>query len=95
MESPGAESSPPDRRLINVRLIITDINIEYKKIDLQSLSCLSDEDIWSLGGDDKIMIICNARGGGELVKSIKTKSENNPWNIQCSYERELGSSVYW
>lgn len=64
MESPGAESSPPDRPLNNVRLIITDINIEYKIVDLQSLSCLCDEDIWSLGGDDKIMRICNAPGGG-------------------------------
>ncbi|XP_034304767.2 tripartite motif-containing protein 2-like isoform X1 [Magallana gigas] len=76
MESPGAESSPSDRPLMDVPQIITQINTEYGR--LYGVSCLSDEEIWTRG-NDKIMRLYNL--SGELVKSVQTKSGNVPGHI--------------
>nr|XP_034307030.1 tripartite motif-containing protein 2-like [Crassostrea gigas]XP_034307032.1 tripartite motif-containing protein 2-like [Crassostrea gigas] len=85
MESPGAESSPPDRPLIDVPRIITQINTEY--VRLYRVSCLSDEEMWTRGYDDKIMRLYNLRG--ELVKSVKTKSGNDPQDIAVTRSGDL------
>ncbi|XP_052677461.1 uncharacterized protein LOC128158590 [Crassostrea angulata] len=84
MESPGAESSPPDRPLIDVPRIITQIYTECKP--LYSVSCLSDEEMWTCG-NDKIMSLYNLRG--ELVKSVKTKSGNDPQDIAVTRSGDL------
>ncbi|XP_052678552.1 uncharacterized protein LOC128159475 [Crassostrea angulata] len=84
MESPGAESSPPDRPLIDVPQIITQINTEYEV--LQSVSCLSDEEMWTRGNDE-IMRLYNL--SGELVKSVQTKSGNNPQDIAVTRSGDL------
>ncbi|XP_034305428.2 uncharacterized protein [Magallana gigas] len=84
MDSPGAESSFPDRPLIDVPRIITDIKTECK--GLCCVSCLSDEDIWTCGNEN-IMRLYNLRGG--LVKSIKTKSGNNPRDIAVTRSGDL------
>ncbi|XP_065939139.1 tripartite motif-containing protein 43C [Magallana gigas] len=84
MESPGAESSPPDRPLIDVPRIITQINTEYER--LYSVSCLSDEEMWVCGGD-KIMRLYNLRG--ELVKSVQTKSGYGPHDIVVTRSGDL------
>ncbi|XP_052676822.1 uncharacterized protein LOC128158121 [Crassostrea angulata] len=83
MESPGAESSPPDRPLIDVPRIITQIDTECW--GLHSVSCLSDEEMWTCG--DNIMRLYNLRG--ELVKSVKTKSGNKPRDIAVTRSRDL------
>ncbi|XP_052691305.1 uncharacterized protein LOC128169179 [Crassostrea angulata] len=90
MESPGAESSPPDRPLIDVPRIIT--QIDTKCIPLYSVSCLSDEKMWTRG-DDNIMRLYNLRG--ELVKSVKTKSGNDPWDIAVTRSGDLVYTDYW
>ncbi|XP_019924704.3 E3 ubiquitin-protein ligase TRIM71-like [Magallana gigas] len=87
MDSPGAESSPPDRPLIDVPRIITQINTEYGDSNrLYSVSCLSDEELWTSGVDNK-MRLYNLKG--ELVKSVKTKSGNGPWDIAVTRSGDL------
>ncbi|XP_065939140.1 tripartite motif-containing protein 2-like [Magallana gigas] len=85
METPSAESSPPDRPLIDVPRIITQINTECKP--LYSVSCLSDEEMWTCGCNDNIMRLYNFRG--ELVKSVKTKSGNYPEDIAVTRSGDL------
>ncbi|XP_065938882.1 E3 ubiquitin-protein ligase TRIM71-like [Magallana gigas] len=89
MESPGAESSPPDRPLIDVPRIITQINTEYGV--LRSVSCLSDEEMWTCG-QDNIMRLYNL--SGELVKSVKTKSRNVPRDIAVTRSGDLVYTDY-
>ncbi|XP_019929500.3 tripartite motif-containing protein 3 [Magallana gigas] len=87
MDSPGAESSPPDRPLIDVPRIITDINTEHGKSNqLLSVSCLSDDEVWT-SGDDNMMRLYNIHS--KLVKSIQTKSGEIPWGIAVTKSGEL------
>nr|XP_034334040.1 uncharacterized protein LOC117691651 [Crassostrea gigas]XP_034334041.1 uncharacterized protein LOC117691651 [Crassostrea gigas] len=85
MEFLGAESSPPDRPLIDIPRIITQIDTECGGLD--SVSCLSDEEMWTCGCNDNIMRLYNLRG--ELVKSVKTKSGNNPGDIAVTRSGDL------
>nr|XP_034332947.1 uncharacterized protein LOC105332276 [Crassostrea gigas]XP_034332948.1 uncharacterized protein LOC105332276 [Crassostrea gigas] len=86
IDSPGAESSPPDRPLIDIPRIITDINTEYgNSNELCCVSCLNDE-VWTCGLDNK-MILYNLKR--ELVKSIFTKSRERPTDITVTQSGEL------
>ncbi|XP_065937055.1 tripartite motif-containing protein 2-like [Magallana gigas] len=89
MESPGAESSPPDRSLIDVPRIITQIDTEYGGLfnSLCSVSCLSDEEVWTCGDNDNIMRLYNL--SGKLVKSVKTKSGNKAPDIAVTRRGDL------
>uniref|UniRef100_K1S5K9 Tripartite motif-containing protein 3 n=1 Tax=Magallana gigas TaxID=29159 RepID=K1S5K9_MAGGI len=89
VDSPGAESSPPDRPLIDVYVprIITQINTEYGDSNrLRSVSCLSDEELWTCGEDNK-MRLYNLKG--KLVKSVQTKSGSKPWDIAVTRSGDL------
>ncbi|XP_065938897.1 tripartite motif-containing protein 2-like [Magallana gigas] len=89
MESPGAESSPPDRPLIDVPRIITQIDTECRR--LEGVSCLSDEEMWTRG-EDNIMRLYNL--SGELVKSVQTKSGNGPLDIAVTRSGDLVYTDY-
>ncbi|XP_052685223.1 tripartite motif-containing protein 3-like [Crassostrea angulata] len=92
MDSPGAESSPPDRPLIDVPRIITQINTKYGDSNrLVNVSCLRDEELWSRGQDNK-MRLYNLQG--ELVKSVQTKSGNDPWDIAVTRSGDLVYTDY-
>ncbi|XP_052685222.1 uncharacterized protein LOC128165058 [Crassostrea angulata] len=94
MDSPGAESSPPDRPLIDVYVprIITQINTEYGVSNrLGSVSCLSDEELWTCGRDNK-MRLYNLKG--KLVKSVQTKSGNDPGDIAVTRSGDLVYTDY-
>nr|XP_034304830.1 uncharacterized protein LOC117682084 isoform X1 [Crassostrea gigas] len=90
MESPGAESSPPDRPLIDVPWIITEINTKCE--GLRRVSCLSDEEIWTCGGWDNIMRLYNL--SGKLAKSVQTKSGNNAGDIAVTRSGDLVYTDY-
>nr|XP_034333675.1 uncharacterized protein LOC117691527 isoform X2 [Crassostrea gigas] len=87
MDSPGAESSPPDRPLIDVPRIITEINTEYGESNrLYNVSCLSDDEVWTCGNDNMMRLYSLH---SKLVKSIQTKSGNIPCNIAVTQSGEL------
>ncbi|XP_065926780.1 tripartite motif-containing protein 3-like [Magallana gigas] len=89
MESPGAESSPPDKPLFDVPQIITEITTEYGEFNynrLRNVSCLSDDEVWT-AGDDNMMKLYNLHS--KLVKSIQTKSGNRPIDIAVTQSGEL------
>uniref|UniRef100_A0A8W8JJU4 B box-type domain-containing protein n=2 Tax=Magallana gigas TaxID=29159 RepID=A0A8W8JJU4_MAGGI len=87
MDSPSDESSPLNRPLIGVPRIITDINTEYGgSNELKSVSCLSDDELWT-SGRNKIIRLYNLHS--KLVKSIQTKSGNIPWDIAVTQSGEL------
>nr|XP_034313236.1 E3 ubiquitin-protein ligase TRIM71-like isoform X1 [Crassostrea gigas] len=92
MDSPGAESSPPDRPLIDVPRIITQINTEYEDSNgLVSVSCLKDEELWTRGQDNK-MRLYNLQG--KLVKSVQTKSGYVPYDIAVTRSGDLVYTDY-
>nr|XP_034333712.1 E3 ubiquitin-protein ligase TRIM36-like [Crassostrea gigas] len=92
MDSPGAESSPPDRPLIDVPQIITDINTEYGKSNrLRNVSCLNDDEVWTCGMDNMMRLYNLHR---KLVKSIQTKSENTQLDIAVTQSGELVYTDY-
>ena len=84
--SPGADSSPPDRPLLDVPQVVTELNTGYGFI--VCVSCLSDEAIWT-SGNDVSMKLYNMKG--ELLRSIQTKSENMPRDIAVT---QSGGLVY-
>ncbi|XP_078313318.1 uncharacterized protein LOC111112566 [Crassostrea virginica] len=85
--SPGVESSPPVRTLLDVPRLIT--KIPTKGYDyLSNVSCLSDEEIWT-SGTNKIMKLYNLKG--KLLKSVKTKSGKSPTDIAVT---RSGGLVY-
>ncbi|XP_052699400.1 uncharacterized protein LOC128176919 [Crassostrea angulata] len=78
LDSLAAESSSPGRPFTDAPWIITDINTDCGKWNLRSVSCLSDEEIWTCG-EDNIMRLYNLRG--ELLKSTKINPSNIPQDI--------------
>ncbi|XP_065928390.1 tripartite motif-containing protein 3-like [Magallana gigas] len=92
LESPGAESTPPDRPLIGVPRIITYINTEYGRSNrLRCVSCLSDDELWTSGRDNMVRLY-NLHS--KLVKSIQTKSRQMPEDIAVTQSGELVYTDY-
>eukprot|EP00105_Crassostrea_gigas_P021834 XP_011441124.1 PREDICTED: tripartite motif-containing protein 45 [Crassostrea gigas] len=93
IDSPGAESSPPDRPLIDVPRIITEINTEHRDFNrLYSVSCLRDEELWTRGHEDNKMRLYNLQG--KLVMSVQTKSGNRPSDIAVTRSGDLVYTDY-
>ncbi|XP_052706886.1 uncharacterized protein LOC128182329 [Crassostrea angulata] len=89
MPPQGAESSPPDRSLMDVPRVITAIDTGY--VDLFDVMCLNDTDVWTRGGDN-MMKLFNLQG--ELVESIQTKSGNMPRDIAVTRSGDLVYTDY-
>ncbi|XP_052684437.1 uncharacterized protein LOC128164559 [Crassostrea angulata] len=80
MESPGVESSLPDRLLYDEPWILTQITS-----GLNCVSCVSKEEQWTHGLDNMTRLY-NLRG--ELLKAIKTISGNYPEDIAVTRSGE-------
>ncbi|XP_065930063.1 E3 ubiquitin-protein ligase TRIM71-like [Magallana gigas] len=91
MDFPDAMSSPPDRPLIDLPRITTEINTMYGNGELcllRSVSCLSDDDIWMCGSGNTVRLY-NLQG--ELVQ---TKSGIVPWDIAVTRSQDLVYTDY-
>ncbi|XP_061177566.1 uncharacterized protein LOC133186330 [Saccostrea echinata] len=76
IKTPEAVSCPPVKPLLDKPELIATTDTGYKP--LYSVTCLSDEEIWTCG-EDKIMKLYNLQG--KLLKSIQTKSGDKPCDI--------------
>nr|XP_034308081.1 tripartite motif-containing protein 2-like [Crassostrea gigas] len=91
LDFPGDESTSFDKTLIDAPKVITDIITEYSDRTLRSVSCRSDEEIWTCG-EDKIMRLYSLKG--DLLKSVKTKSGDNPYDIAVHRSGDLVYTDY-
>ncbi|XP_078342023.1 uncharacterized protein LOC144617636 [Crassostrea virginica] len=84
----------PVRTLLDEPRILTDIQTEYRGMlkSLESVSCLSDSELWTCG-IDKILRLYNLQG--ELLRSVTTKSRNRAWDIAVTRSRDLVYTDYW
>ncbi|XP_065930146.1 uncharacterized protein [Magallana gigas] len=84
MDSSSTEHCPPERSLIDVPQIITEIKTDYKYAE--TVSCLSYDDIW-IRGNSNILKLYNLQRG--LLKSIQTKSRNRAYDIAVTGNGDL------
>nr|XP_022296529.1 uncharacterized protein LOC111106234 [Crassostrea virginica] len=82
MKNPDAQSSSPGDHLLMVPQIITDISTDYsgKHEELTSVTCLSDNELWTCSYNNKILRLYNLEG--RLLRSVQTKSGNDLWDMQ-------------
>ncbi|XP_062592810.1 E3 ubiquitin-protein ligase TRIM36-like [Saccostrea cucullata] len=84
MKTAEAVSCPPVKPLLDKPELIVTIDTGYRA--LYSVTCLSDEEIWTCG-EDKIMKLYSLQGN--LLKSIQTKSGNKPRDIAVTRSGDL------
>ncbi|XP_061177617.1 uncharacterized protein LOC133186377 [Saccostrea echinata] len=84
MKAQEAVSCPLVKPLLDEPELITTIDIGYER--LYSVFCLSDEEIW-IRGKGSIMKLYNLQG--RLLKSVKTKSANDPRDITVTRNGDL------
>ncbi|XP_056001414.1 uncharacterized protein LOC125664933 [Ostrea edulis] len=82
-------SSRPVKPLLDEPRVTAAIDTGYD--DLYSVSCLSEEQVWTCG-EDKIMKLLNLRG--ELLTSIQTESRNEPLDISVTRDGDLVYTDY-
>uniref|UniRef100_K1QSE7 Tripartite motif-containing protein 2 n=1 Tax=Magallana gigas TaxID=29159 RepID=K1QSE7_MAGGI len=90
MPPQGAESSPPDRSLMDVPRVITAIDTGYED-GVYGVTCLNDTEVWTRG-DDNMMKLYNLQR--KLVESIQTKSGNWPQDIAVTRSGDLVYTDY-
>ncbi|XP_065926848.1 uncharacterized protein [Magallana gigas] len=90
METSEAGSSPLTPLLDEPRIIST-IQTQYK-YSLTSVTCHSDEEIWTCSYINEMMSLYNLQG--ELVKSVQTKSGNRPHDIAVTRSGDLVYTDY-
>lgn len=88
MESLSAEMSFLDRPLLDVPKIITTIDTRVTTVQLQRVTCLNDEAIWTKWDFNTIDLYDL---NGKLLRSIQTKSGYTPVDIAVT---KSGSLVY-
>ncbi|XP_061180578.1 E3 ubiquitin-protein ligase TRIM71-like [Saccostrea echinata] len=84
IKTPEAVSCPPAKSLLDAAEFITSIQTKYNY--LYNVTCLSDEEIWT-HGEENIMKLYNLRG--EVLRSIITKSGNNPRDTAVTRSGDL------
>uniref|UniRef100_A0A8W8M8T9 B box-type domain-containing protein n=1 Tax=Magallana gigas TaxID=29159 RepID=A0A8W8M8T9_MAGGI len=89
MDIASTEHSPPERSLIDVPQIITEIYTDF--LYAEHVSCLSDDDIW-ISGKTNILKLYNLQRG--LFKSIKIKSKNCAENLTVTRSGDLVYADY-
>uniref|UniRef100_K1QZL4 Tripartite motif-containing protein 2 n=1 Tax=Magallana gigas TaxID=29159 RepID=K1QZL4_MAGGI len=90
METSEAGSSPLKPLLDEPRIIST-IQTKYK-LYLTSVTCPSDEEIWACSYNNNMMSLYNLQG--KLVKSVQTKSGNDPYYIAVTRSGDLVYTDY-
>ncbi|XP_078335042.1 uncharacterized protein LOC111126598 [Crassostrea virginica] len=78
--------------LLDEPRILTDIQTECK-YGLRSVSCPSDSEFWTHGYNENILRLYNLQG--ELLSSVQTKSEYEPWGIAVTRSGDLVYTDYW
>uniref|UniRef100_A0A8W8MQJ9 B box-type domain-containing protein n=1 Tax=Magallana gigas TaxID=29159 RepID=A0A8W8MQJ9_MAGGI len=93
METSEAGSSPLQPLLDEPRIIST-IHTQYgdPRNGLTSVTCHSDEEIWTCSYLNKMMSLYNLQG--KLVKSVQTKSGNTPCDIAVTRSGDLVYTDY-
>ncbi|XP_065928589.1 tripartite motif-containing protein 3-like [Magallana gigas] len=93
METSEAGSSPL-KPLLDEPRIISAIQTRYGDPPkyLTNVTCHSDEEIWTCSYNNKMMSLYNLQG--ELVKSVQTKSGNNPRDIAVTRSGDLVYTDY-
>ncbi|XP_078331577.1 uncharacterized protein LOC144625244 [Crassostrea virginica] len=76
--------------LLDEPRILTDIQTECRYLD--SVSCLSDSELWTRGINDNILRLYNLQG--ELLRSVKTKSRIMPYDIAVTRSGDLVYTDY-
>ncbi|XP_062621781.1 uncharacterized protein LOC134283339 isoform X1 [Saccostrea cucullata] len=89
-----AGSSPPVKQLLDEPESVTTIDTVYSGIlgGLYNVACLSDEEIWTSGTDNAMKLY--SINQGSLLKSITTKSGNNPYDIAVTKSGDLVYTDY-
>ena len=87
MKTSEAESPPLPRPLTDKPKIIRNIKTEYGRNNrLNSVSCLSDNELWTCGWDEFLRLYSLK---GKLLKSVQTKSGKMPSDIAVTESRDL------
>ncbi|XP_062598745.1 uncharacterized protein LOC134260174 [Saccostrea cucullata] len=84
-------SSPLVKQLLHEPETVTIIDTEYG--GLYNVACLSDEEIWTSGGDNTMKLY--SINHGSLLKSITTKSRHEPYDIAVTKSEDLVYTDYW
>ncbi|XP_078331154.1 uncharacterized protein LOC144624981 [Crassostrea virginica] len=87
----GSLSKQAIRFLLDVALILTDIKTNYR--DLLSVSCLSDNELWTCDHRENILRLYNLQE--ELLRDVQTKSGNAPQDIAVTRSGDLVYTDYW
>lgn len=83
-DSPGAECSSPDRPLIGVPRVITELSTEYEQ--LRGVCCQRDNKIWTCGYDNTLKLY-NLHG--ELKETLTIRLQTRPWDIAVTNSGDL------
>ena len=89
VQSKESMISPPNKKLLNVPVLVKDIDTSYEK--LHSVTCLSDEQIWSCGLDSVISLYSLQ---GEVLALVKSATNSIPQDIALTQNGELAFTEY-
>ncbi|XP_062612671.1 E3 ubiquitin-protein ligase TRIM45-like [Saccostrea cucullata] len=89
-KSPEVRSSPPVKQLLDEPETVT--TIDTWNDQLYNVACPSDEEIWTRGNDRTMNLY--SINQGSLLKSIRTKSGNIPYDIAVTKNGDLVYTDY-